>query len=137
MDVFAKFYGLEYFASAQEAERGNDFNGPLYLKRIQVSIFICTEHRVEIHQAATNSLTSRVFHGKSDKQKLRVSTLVNLNPGFYFVVRHSFFRIYLIIIKQIKVILLVSGESMDDSSNGRAVALYPADPGSNPRFGSV
>ena len=27
--------------------------------------------------------------------------------------------------------------SMDDSSNGRAVALYPADPGSNPRFGSV
>ena len=27
--------------------------------------------------------------------------------------------------------------SMDDSSNGRAVALYPADPGSNPRSGSV
>ena len=26
---------------------------------------------------------------------------------------------------------------MDDSSNGRAVALYPADPGSNPRSGSV
>ena len=23
-------------------------------------------------------------------------------------------------------------KSMDDSSNGRAVALYPADPGSNP-----
>ena len=27
--------------------------------------------------------------------------------------------------------------SMDDSSNGRAVALYPADPGSNPRSGSI
>ena len=27
--------------------------------------------------------------------------------------------------------------SMGDSSNGRAVALYPADPGSNPRSGSV
>ena len=26
---------------------------------------------------------------------------------------------------------------MDDSSNGRAVALYPANPGSNPRSGSV
>ena len=26
---------------------------------------------------------------------------------------------------------------MDDSSNGRAVALYPADPGSNPRSGSI
>ena len=26
---------------------------------------------------------------------------------------------------------------MDDSSNGRAVALYPVDPGSNPRSGSV
>ena len=28
-------------------------------------------------------------------------------------------------------------KSMDDSSNGRAVALYPADPGSNPCSGSV
>ena len=27
--------------------------------------------------------------------------------------------------------------SMDDSSNGRAVALYPDDPGSNPRSGSI
>ena len=27
--------------------------------------------------------------------------------------------------------------SMDDSSNGRAVALYLAEPGSNPRSGSV
>ena len=27
--------------------------------------------------------------------------------------------------------------SMNDSSNGRGVALYPADPGSNPRSGSV
>ena len=27
--------------------------------------------------------------------------------------------------------------SMDDSSNGRAVALYPADLGSNPHSGSV
>ena len=26
---------------------------------------------------------------------------------------------------------------MDDSSNGRVVALYPVDPGSNPRSGSV
>ena len=26
---------------------------------------------------------------------------------------------------------------MDDSSNGRAVALYPVDPGSIPRSGSV
>ena len=34
--------------------------------------------------------------------------------------------------KSIKTIL-----SMDDSSNGRAVALYPADLGSNPRSGSV
>ena len=27
--------------------------------------------------------------------------------------------------------------SKDDSSNGRAVVLYPADPGSNPHSGSV
>ena len=26
---------------------------------------------------------------------------------------------------------------MDDSSNGRAIALYPADPGSNPCSGSA
>ena len=26
---------------------------------------------------------------------------------------------------------------MDDSSNGRAIASYPADPGSSPRSGSV
>ena len=38
MDVFAKFYGLEYFPTAQEAGRGNDFNGPVYLQRIQVIV---------------------------------------------------------------------------------------------------
>ncbi len=34
MDVFAKFYGLEYFPSFDETRQ--DFNGPVYLKRIQV-----------------------------------------------------------------------------------------------------
>ena len=33
-------------------------------------------------------------------------------------------------------ILLLDKKSMDDSSSGRAVALYPADPGSNPRSGA-
>ena len=28
-------------------------------------------------------------------------------------------------------------QSMDDSSNGRVVALYPVDPGSNPRSGFI
>ena len=31
----------------------------------------------------------------------------------------------------------VEKKPMDDSSNGRAVALYTADPGSNPRSDSV
>jgi hypothetical protein len=41
--------------------------------------------------------------------------------------------------KRVKVLLKneVNFLSMDDSSNGREVALYPADPGSNPHSGSV
>ena len=36
-DVFAKFYGLEYFPSLDESG-GKDFNGPVYSKRIKVII---------------------------------------------------------------------------------------------------
>ena len=41
------------------------------------------------------------------------------------------------IIPEYTIYTLKEWLSMDDSSNGRAVALYPADPGSNPRSGSV
>ena len=36
-DVFAKFYGLEYFPSLDESG-GKDFNGPVYSKRIKVKL---------------------------------------------------------------------------------------------------
>jgi hypothetical protein len=44
MDVFAKFYGLEYFPSFDETRQ--DFNGPVYLKRIQVFYFYFGEPRI-------------------------------------------------------------------------------------------
>ncbi len=42
-DVFAKFYGLQYFPSFDESG-GKDFNGPVYSKRIKVWTFVIFRH---------------------------------------------------------------------------------------------